>query len=127
MLSTRDSLQIQRHKQTESQKVEEDSVQILTKREQTKLSTLKSDKTDFKSKKITSNNERYYISKSYNTARKYNCKQLYNERTSKYMNQRMKEWTREKTTTTKKMETSISHSEQWRTQPDQGYVKKQKT
>lgn len=102
MLSTRDSLQIQRHKQTESQKVEKDSVQILTKREQTKLSTLKSDKTDFKSKKITSNNERYYISKSYNTARKYNCKQLYNERTSKYMNQRMKEWTREKTTLQKK-------------------------
>lgn len=96
MFSTRDSLQIQRHKQTESQNVEEDSVQILTKREQTKLSTLKSDKTDFKSKKITSNNERYYISKSYNTARKYNCKQLHNERRSKYMNQRMKEWKRKR-------------------------------
>ena len=51
------------------------------------------------------------ISESYNTARKYNCKQLYNERRSKYMNQRMKEWTREKTTLQINMETPISHSE----------------
>lgn len=60
MPSTRDSLQIQRHRL----KVKRwKRFYANTNKKRAEVAILKSDKTDFKSKKITSNNERYYISK----------------------------------------------------------------